>query len=183
MKYILFLLFSFNLLASPYRVIQEQSYLIIKGTSTLHDWEMKGPITEGDANFTIQDNQLRDIALLNLRINVEDLKSDSEGLNENAYRALHSKKFPKIIFQFKELESIKDKIVTLKGEFEVSGIKKTVVIQGNLPYVGEDLLKVEGDYKVKMTEFKIEPPSVMLGMVRSGDEIELKYQILFKENK
>ena len=37
-----------------------------------------------------------------------------------------------------------------------------------------------GSYKLKMTEYKVDPPTAMLGAIKTGDGIEVKYNLILK---
>jgi polyisoprenoid-binding protein YceI len=183
MKYILFLLFSFNLYASPFILLKEHSSVTVLGTSTLHDWTMKGPFESGSADLEIVKNQLKKINSLVLTVKSEALKSDSDGLNENAHEALQAKKYPTISFNLKSLKKVMGKDVVANGELTVAGTTKAIEVEGKILNIGKDFIRIVGEHTLKMTELNIEPPSVMLGMISSGDEIKITYNVLFKEKK
>ncbi|MFZ9001932.1 MAG: YceI family protein [Bacteriovoracaceae bacterium] len=184
MKYILFFLFfSLNLNASSFVLLKKHSSVSVHGTSTLHDWTMKGPIENGAADLEIDKDQLKKMSSLSLSIRSEDLKSDSDGLNENAYEALQTKKYPIISFKLKSLKKIIAKEVVIEGDLTVSGVTKTIEVKGKILNIGKDFMRVDGQHTLKMSEVGIEPPSVMLGMISSGDEIKISFNVLFKEKK
>jgi hypothetical protein len=38
----------------------------------------------------------------------------------------------------------------------------------------------KGTYKLKMTDYKIDPPSIMLGAITTGNEVTIKFELLLK---
>src|SRR5690554_6910440 len=58
----------------------------IKGTSTLHDWDMKSSRGQTKATFGLTGDQVTSVTALSFTIVAESLKSDRNGLDKNADR-------------------------------------------------------------------------------------------------
>lgn len=74
----------------------------LKGTSTLHDWEMDAKTPTGEAQFVFapgSETELTSVKSLTFAIKVLNLKSDSEGLDKNAYKALKSDDYKDIQYK------------------------------------------------------------------------------------
>lgn len=61
---------------SRYQVLSD-SELIVKGTSTLHDWVMETRKVEGDGTFIINGSNIKEINNLSISMAAEDLKAVS----------------------------------------------------------------------------------------------------------
>jgi len=137
----------------------------IHGTSTLHDWKMVSNKT--DVAF---ENDGSKITKLNVSVQIKTLKSGDEGLDEKAYDTLKIDRNNVITFKLLEADLAAG---TIKGVFKVLDKERTETLKPEVL----TLDRVSGNFKVKMTEFGLEIPSVMFGAIKSGDEVTVKYDI------
>lgn len=137
----------------------------IHGTSTLHDWKMVSNKTE-----TVFENDGSKITNLNVSVQIKTLKSGDEGLDEKAYETLKIDRNNVITFKMLDA-NLQDK--TLKGVFKVLDKERTETLKPDVMTLDH----ISGSFKVKMTDFGLEIPSVMFGAIKSGDEVTVKYDI------
>jgi polyisoprenoid-binding protein YceI len=164
--------------------VQQKSSIVVTGTSSLHDWEMK--ISNIQSTFKldkISETSL-EIADTRLSFRAENLQSDNSGLDKKAYEALKTDKHPLITFtQTGKLPvslnsgNFKSKI---KGNLSIAGTTKPVElnIEGTSQHDGS--MRITGEVDMKMTDFGVTPPRAMLGAVRSGDAIKVKFDVNFQ---
>ena len=145
-------------------VMFAEGRIAIHGTSTLHDWAM---ISEKvDTTF---ESDATKISKLNVSVQIKTLKSGDTGLDEKAYETLKIDRKNVITFSLKEHNDNG----TIRGVFKVLDKEREETLK-------PDVLTpthVAGSFKVKMTEFGLEIPSVMFGAIKSGDEVTVKYDI------
>jgi polyisoprenoid-binding protein YceI len=156
----------------------------ILGTSNIHDWEMnteKGNSTA--VFFTDAHGALSGLSALNFTLPVESLKSEHTGLNKNAYKAMHSDKFAQLTFTVLSA-SIKPAgsayQVYSKGKLTISGVSRDVDVTGTCTVNADKSIALNGSYKMKMTSYNVTPPSIMLGAIKTGDDITVKFNLLYK---
>lgn len=137
----------------------------IHGTSTLHDWEMIS-----DKVDSIFETNGSEITKLKVSVKIETLKSGDEGLDEKAYETLKIDKQNSITF---DLEKADLKNGTIKGVFKVLDKEQAADLKPDIL----SLEQIKGSFKVKMTDFGLEIPSVFFGAIKSGDEVTVKYNI------
>ncbi len=137
----------------------------IHGTSTLHDWKMVSNETQ-----TVFENDGSKITKLNVSVQIKTLKSGDSGLDEKAYETLKIDRNNVITFKLLEADLAAG---TIKGVFKVLDKERTETLKPEVL----TLDRVAGNFKVKMTEFGLEVPSVMFGAIKSGDEVTVKYDI------
>lgn len=188
MKIILYTVFglmiSSSLLAqNAYQLITETSSVIIKGTSSLHDWESKAEVIYGSADFIINsENELTGIAQLDFSVDVESIKSGKSVMDRKTRGALNAKKHPAITFSITDVNSITTDSIFVAGELSISGKKETVELAVAYQIDDQGLLKVTGSKKLLMTDYGIKPPKAMLGTLKTGDEIEVVFETTFGKN-
>lgn len=164
------------------KVVQGESNMSVKGTSTIHDWELGTSSINGVAEFTKEGDQL-EITNTKITLKSAELKSDNSGLDDKAHDALNVKKHPTITFTQTEKLIVKPNgtkfSATVRGNLTIAGKTKAVAI----PVTGDSAqnkLKVSGKLDLKMTQFNIDPPRAMLGTIRSGDDITVNFEVALK---
>ena len=84
--------FNWTLSAQTKYIMAPSPELKISGGSTLHDWDMTSNTAKGEGMFVLEGNQLKSIQNLSITMEAETLKSGTKGLDNNAYKALDTKK-------------------------------------------------------------------------------------------
>jgi len=156
--------------------------ITVKGTSTLHDWDMKSSRGQTKATFALNGDQVSSITALSFTIAVESLKSDKNGLDKNAYKALNTDKHKQISFTMTSgtiTPAAGNKFkVTATGNLNISGNSKRVTLTGDGQYNPADKsITVTGSTSFKMSEFQVKPPVLMMGTIKTGDDITIDYQV------
>lgn len=154
----------------------------VSGTSTLHDWTM----TSEDVDLTSAVESTEEgFSLSQLKgvIPVETLKSGKSKMDKNAYEALKKKKYPEITFEltsplaFQTGETVSADIdVTIAGNTQTMPIEGTINQESNT-------LTITGSKTFNMTDFGVDPPSLMFGSIKTGDEITVAYSIQLDTNQ
>ncbi|UII30489.1 YceI family protein [Fulvivirga ulvae] len=157
--------------------------LEVAGTSTLHDWTMPTETAEGTAIMEVDNSTLKDISSLTVSMKAETLKSGKSGMDDNAYKALKTKKHPEITFNLKQIKSIAKKsdyyLVDASGTFTIAGESRTVNVEAKA-YTTASTVKLVGNKDLKLTDFNIDPPTALLGTVKTGNEITISFNLIFK---
>lgn len=161
------------------------SSIKISGTSTLHDWEMTSSQLKSQGNFEVNSqNQLINLSDFSFSIVVKTLKSDNKKLDNNAYKALKTDKHNEITFKAKtaQVQPINNKgAVKVVGELQIAGMSKNKTFEATCTVQDKNLIRCSGKTKLLMTDFDVTPPSFMLGAMKTGDEITISYDIIYKK--
>ncbi|MBN2213488.1 MAG: YceI family protein [Bacteroidales bacterium] len=167
-----------------YKVLPESSRVLIVGTSSLHDWDM-----------TVEDFKCEmSVAIGNPAITINNVNftgfssaiSSPHSIMENKTRsALKAEEYPEIRFRTTTPVRIMTEggsfSGTAKGELFIAG--KTRVI--SLPFSGRTLpdntISITGAKEIDMTEFGITPPTAMLGAIKTGKDVKIRFEISMKQ--
>lgn len=179
-----FLLFSAPNKVVTYKTDNAHSTMIISGTSTIHDWDMKAKNLEG----TMEVDRLGDsinIKSLNLDVPVQSLKSGKSGMDDNAYKALKEKQHPVIHYDLVRVKNqhkvgAKTLQLTTVGDLTVAGKTRRL----SIPIKAELLDKgvaFSGSVRFKMSSFNVKAPSFMFGSVTTGDEVTIKFTLEYDQ--
>lgn len=152
----------------------------VKGTSTLHDWDMSASNGSSHATFSMTDGALTGISVLTFTVAAEALKSDRSGLDKNAYKALNTEKHKNITFTMTKgtVTAIGANTFQVRatGNLTIGGTSKQTTITATAKYnVTDKSITVNGSTKFNMTEYKVTPPTVMMGTIKTGDAVTVEY--------
>jgi len=151
---------------------------VIKGTSTLHDWDMKSATGQTQATFTVENGEITGITALTFTVGAETLKSSKSGLDKNAYKALNTGKHKTIIYKMTSGTVAKSgNAYTIKtnGTLTIAGNSKPLNLTAKATLNGDQSISVTGSSKFAMTTYGVTPPTVMMGTIKTGDEITIDY--------
>jgi len=152
--------------------------LKISGTSTLHDWEMTSGSAKGKLVATEAQGTLATITSLNVEMPAESLKSGKKAMDKKAYDALKTDKYNAVKFELTQAT----KTVAgwnLKGNFTIAGITKEVTITVKETSAGGQHT-LSGQYGFKLTDYKITPPTALMGTIKTGDAVKISFTVSFK---
>lgn len=157
--------------------------LSVSGTSSLHDWTMTSESATGEAVGKVENNSLTALSKATVTMTAESLKSGKSGMDNNAYKALDTKKNPNVTFALKEIKSITKKdgyyLVSASGTLTIAGTTKTLNIQAKT-YPSGNSIKFTGSNTFNLTDFKVDPPTALMGTVKTGDAVTINYTLTFK---
>lgn len=150
----------------------------IKGTSTLHDWDMKSSVGNTQASFKIENGEIKDITSLTFTVNAETLKSNRSGLDKNAYKALKTSKHKNITYSMKSGTVTKNGasyIIKTNGTLTVAGTTKPLALTTTATLNTDQSISVKGSTKFEMTTYGVTPPTVVMGTIKTGNAITIEY--------
>jgi polyisoprenoid-binding protein YceI len=156
--------------------LDSASTIRVDGTSNVHDWHA----TTSQITATIQvappvsASKVESVALT---LPVTSLKSGKGGLDKNLYKALNAPKNPDITFVMKTYDLSASGEAVITGDLTVNGVTRPVQATATMTPAGENGLKAVGSTALKMTDFGIKPVTALLGTIRTGDAITVKFDL------
>lgn len=150
------------------------SSIFISGTSTLHDWESK--VDQFEATVNKNDNTLSNVRVV---IQVTSIKSGKSGMDANTYNAFRYRQNPTITFICDEL-TVSGTKVTGTGKLTMNGTTNDIPVDLKLEQWTGASFSVLGNLNLKMTDYNIDPPTAMMGAVKTGNEVSLQLSINMK---
>lgn len=170
-------------LAQTFKVNKSASNMKIEGSSNVHDWEEEVGDFQGTLAAELENGQLVKINQLDFTVIAESIKSEHSAMDKNTYKALETKKNPKITFQLDKVNNIdctsgsKCKVVT-SGYLTIAGTKKQVELIFDATVKGDKIV-LSGSKSLKMSEYKIEAPTAMFGAITTDDEVKINFNTVF----
>lgn len=179
------LLFLIALLTLPFAANAQSTLksftMKVGGTSTLHEWESAVEKIEWKGLISLNANKTLTIKDAEIKIPVASIKSEHGKLMDSkTYEAFNSEKNPYITFKVKSVvqkTSGTDILMTIEGDLTMNGVTNVValsVIGKTLP--GGDM-RFSGIRALKMADYKMKQPTAMMGTIKVGDEVTVKYDL------
>jgi polyisoprenoid-binding protein YceI len=153
--------------------------MTVQGSSSLHDWESQ--ITKADlkGEFVISNQQLTEVKNLEVKIPVESIKSTKGKMMDNkTYEAFKSEKNPYIIYSLNTARINANGTIDAMGTLTMAGVSKPMELQGKYKVLENGEVQLVLSRKFKMTEFKMDPPTAMMGSIKVGDEVTVNFDLV-----
>ena len=168
---------------SVFTLNNDSSNVIVEGTSSLHDWEAPAQSIRATLTAVLNDKaKIESISELTFTVDVESIESGKGMMNKKIYSAFDSDKHPKIVFTLSEITQIKQDSVFATGVLAMAGKKQTIDLVVTYQTQKDHSIKIAGSKSLLMTDYGMKPPKAMLGTLKTGDEVEITFNISFKNN-
>jgi hypothetical protein len=188
-KFLVFSIIFFAFIAESYsqnvfRLLSESSSLKIAGTSSLHDWEMKASNFDSEALLHIGPDNSIFITQVEFRCPVAGISSGNKIMDNKTYKALNEEKHPLINFIIGTQNNVKltEDNNTVSGMLTIAGKTREVRFPCDVTFKSSDRFKISGGAPIKMSDFDIEPPTAMMGALKTGDKVVVKFDFEFNLN-
>jgi polyisoprenoid-binding protein YceI len=170
-------------------VLGPKSTLQVFGSSTMHAWELtsvesKVTVHRADGatgNDWIALAKAGQVSGVDVVVPVATLHSEKAGIDKNMLKTMNAKEHPEVtvhLEKFTPAGAAGDTLkLTAEGTLTIAGSTKPVVLNGRM-VAGNGGVWLSGDYNLKMSTFGIKPPTMMMGAIKVGDPVTIKYQLL-----
>lgn len=169
--------------AQTFNLSNSSSTLKIEGTSNIHDWHIIAGDQQGKLVATIANNQVSSFDQLDFSVKAESLKSGKGSMDKNTYKALNTDKYKNIIYKLSKVKSINCtgtgscKVSTL-GSLTISGTTKIIEIVFDVK-ISDSKIVLSGSKTLNMTDYRVEPPTALLGTITTGENIDVIFKASF----
>jgi hypothetical protein len=171
-----------NISTQPFAV--KAVKVTISGTSTMHDWESDVEKVDCKGSFTIVNNKLDDIRDVVVKIPVTSIKSPKGKMMDNkTYEAFNYEKYPFIVFTLNSKKVNENNgTIDLKGTLSMAGVAKGIEVTASYKLLQKGDLHITGSKKLTMSDFKMEPPTAMMGAIKVADDVVVNFDITLSTN-
>jgi YceI-like protein len=161
--------------------------LLISGTSTLHDWTMKSVKAQCIAVFQFNAaGQITGLEQLSFSTPANALKSEHSAMDNNAYKALKTNNDPLITYTLGAVTVSPAaggaSTVTCTGKLTIAGATRDAQLVAVCKPNTDNTVTVTGTNKISMKDFSIDPPTFMLGTIKTGNDITLAFTLTLKRS-
>jgi polyisoprenoid-binding protein YceI len=166
-------------------VLRPGSRLWLEGDSNLHSWkcDAKEFVTELRLERASPTAPPRSIERATLGVPVAKIECGNGKMNANLRKALKSSEYADITFvvtgaEFVETASPGALEVLAKGHLYVAGNGRDLQFQVSGTDTGDGALRMRGRVQIKMTDFGVEPPTAMMGLLKTKDDVTISFDLI-----
>ena len=161
-------------------------YIKVLGSSNVHDWTMASPKIESQGEFKVEGDVLRALSSFTLSLDAKSLKSEHELMDSRTYKAIKADQFPKITFKLNtatitQVQKGKYAIKTT-GDLTIAGATQNITMLVTAVVNADNTVTCTGTENLKLTDYKIDPPSFMLGAMKVKNELTIQFNLVYKNN-
>jgi polyisoprenoid-binding protein YceI len=160
----------------------------VKGTSSLHDWTVNSADASGKGVIVFDGGKVKDVKSLNLEIAGLGLKSEkqSDKMDKKMQEALNVLVYPKIKYELKKVTALpsekNDHTLSAIGTLTIAGVSREESLLVRTKTDANGAITFAGEKKLLMTDFGVKPPKAMMGMITTGNEITVDFEIVMSKN-
>lgn len=113
-----------------------------------------------------------------------DCDDNNKKMNEHMLKAIKAEEHPAIEFRLQSYELAHDgdsASAILDGTLELGGVEKPITINAVARSASEGVLQVRGAYELRMTDYGLKPPKLMLGAFKVNDSVKVSFDLLLQE--
>lgn len=162
-----------------------QSRVWIEGTSTVRDFTCKADRVEGNVEAQSAVASVADgkhaVQTARVTVPVAALDCGNGTMNEHMRKALKSDANHTIEYRLTGYDVSApaggSAPVQMKGTLRIAGQEQPVVITGRVSAENGGL-RVRGEKQIRMTEFGVRPPTLMMGTMKVADLVTVKFDVL-----
>jgi polyisoprenoid-binding protein YceI len=164
-------------------LVPGQSSLLITGTSSLHNWEEKAEKFDVTLQLKTAGKELTGIEKAVFICKSSSVTSENSIMTGKTHDALLVGKYPEITFKMVSVENLTSQngafSGTLTGDISLAGVTRHINISftGNL---AGNRISIKGSKLLNLSDFKIKPPTAMLGTLKTGDQVTVSFVLQFQ---
>lgn len=173
-----------TLLAQDISIDTEESRLWIEGSSNVNNFRCNAGRYRGQVEPPTSDTTVK----VEVDVAVEGLDCGKRRMNRDLYETLRSKSHPQISFQYVSTESMTyldetDRYeLIVNGRLTVAGHTNDIQFPLDAEVLEDGMIRATGKTDLKMTDYNVEPPSALLGLVRVDNELIVHFELFASMN-
>lgn len=169
---------------SNYRLADDYTF-VIRGSSNIRDWSESVDDVDGIANINMVDERHFDVEEVRILVRSSSIKSigvEGTAMNKKTYETLKTIQYPMITFivtaPLRSVAANGRKIrIQADGLLTIAGVSKIITLHPTIYADRQGKINVEDDVFLKMSEFDIEPPVTLFGLLRVKDSFTVHFKI------
>ena len=163
-----------------------ETQLFIDGTSSLHDWTCDiESSTGGFTTLAANESTLSSIESGFVSIDVDDIECGKGTMNKKLKKALTINDAESIDFALTAASVTSEDggalSFDLSGDLTIAGTTRPVALMATGSSTN-GTIRLEGSYSLLQTDFGVDPPTALLGRLKTGDEVTIRFVVTATQN-
>ena len=164
-----------------------ESRVWVEGTSSVRSYsceaaEVKGTVDAVGEAFDVAklDGAVRGAEVV---VDVAGLDCGNGTMNGHMRKALKVTEHGAITFRLTDYTVTGEGVnaqVRMNGTLQIAGQEQPVVVEGVASAAADGAVRVKGSHTIKMTDYGVKPPSLMLGTMKVHDPVKLNFDVVLK---
>jgi polyisoprenoid-binding protein YceI len=161
-------------------ILREGSRIWIEGDSNLHEWtcEVGGFRPELTVDRAGPTTPPPEVHVATAMIAVSEIECGNGKMNDNLRKALDATAHPLIRFELTRAQlvdpGVAGSVETLAtGRLTVAGTTRELSMHVSGTDTGDGALRLQGSAHIRMSDWGIRPPTAMLGLLKTADEVTI----------
>lgn len=176
--------------ANPVLTLAPESRLWVDGTSTLRSFQCRATSFTADVETQAPEAVRAVLAgeqavrTVDVRVPAAALDCGNGKMNDHMWKALKAKEHAVIEFRLASYETTRsaDGITgRITGVLTLGGVQQTITMQGAATDGGDGSLRVVGSHELRMSEYGLEAPTLMLGTLKVADRVKVGFDLALKD--
>jgi len=162
--------------ARPARAQQSTVDFTISGTSTIRGWtcNAKGTMAVTRGSGAAAPGFPNGVQTAIVTVPLKEFRCPEDEMTQHLNDAMKSDKFSEVVFRLQKY-TMAGTQVTASGTLTVTGVTQPVEVPIALKESPQGV-ELSGSTRLDMTKFGVDPPVVMLGMLKVGPQIRLEFK-------
>jgi polyisoprenoid-binding protein YceI len=165
-------------LAAPAAAQQQNVDFNISGTSTVRGWtcSSKGVIavTPGNDAAKALPGFANGVQTATVTVPLSAFTCPNDEMRQHLLEHMKADKFPEIVFRLDRYDTAGGQTVT-RGAMTITGVTQPISFPLTLRATAKGV-EVEGNTRLEFKTFNMDPPVVMLGLLKVGPQIRIEFK-------
>lgn len=158
---------------------QQNVDFTVSGTSTIRGWtcSVRGAMAVTPGTGSTQPAApgfVNGVQAATVTVPVKDFKCPTDEMTQHLLEAMKADKFSEIVYRLERYEAAGGQ-TQATGTLTITGVTQPI----SLPVVlkaSDPGIQIEGNTRIDMTKFGVDPPVVMLGLLKVGPQIRIEFK-------
>jgi polyisoprenoid-binding protein YceI len=155
--------------------------ITIEGTSNVHGWDCSTTQFTGTANGALAATGIDGLSALSVSVPVAQIDCDNGTMNTKLREALRASAAPNIRFVLGNATVSAPRNnrfnVNSRGQLTIAGQTRPVTFTAQGQVLANNRYRFTGSVPVTMSQFGIRPPTAMMGTMRTGDRVTVRFDV------
>ncbi len=163
-------------LAQPATAQQPNIDFSVSGTSTVRGWTCtaKGTIAVSPGNGVAVPGFASGVESATVTVLVKDFACPNDEMRDHLREAMKAEKFPEIVYRLEKYDVTPAQVQAI-GSMTITGVTQPV----SFPVVlkpSPQGVQIEGNTRLEFKTFNLDPPVVMMGLLKVGQQIRIEFK-------
>ena len=149
----------------------------VEGTSTVHDWECEAPVSSA-LDAAVSGTAITGISGLTVTAAPSAMECGNGTMNGKLRDALGSAPIRFALTNARIGQPNDGRfLVEATGQLTIHGTTRTQTVRANGRALSGGRFQFTGEVPVTMSQFGVDPPRAMMGTLRTGDRVTVKFDV------